>query len=321
MSFTVNAPHPASSTMRFGDIITADAGDLTVFALWFKPQSGHRVNGNLGSFCWRPDSDQTQRFRGEAGTFRFNLELSLFNGAFPRGNFYDSLQRRWKTADESVRAEQMALWSRNMACAWQVAQAALVAGEPFRHYVYRHRDGAVFVAARNGTLQPERRTIALDLGWAGLEAEGAYALFEWDVDTGAALRAERVLGRDLAQGLTLDLDAEETKLLVIVPQAPVVQTPFLAYWPRRGAHTVFTTGEFAGASEDAVGLHLDVTALPGRRTVTRLRLGGDPRPAVRVEQARESGVTWLENGQVEIAIRHDTAPAQVTLDFGEDAPG
>jgi len=336
MSFTVNAPHPASALSRFGDIITADAGDLTLFPLWFKTRCGTRLNGNLGSLCWRPNPDKTERFSGEIGLFRFNFELSLFNGAFPRGNFYDSTNQKWRVEDEQIRAAQMALWNRNMAFAWNVAQARLVGGEPFRHYVYLHSDGTIFVAIRNGKIHPEKRCVRLNLHRLGLEDDTDCYVFEWDVDEGATFREANLMAEALAQGLYINLEPEETKFLVIFPicveraaspfvannilyeQASgmlysVIQTDFLAFFPLNRIYTSFSTAQILNATEEDGRMNLEISAVPHRESITRFHIPPGKHPQISVTDSLESSIVWSDEDCVEVSVKHSEKTAKIEL--------
>jgi hypothetical protein len=316
MSLTLNAPHHASAWVRFGDIITADAGDLTLFPLWFKTLIGHRLNGNLGSSSWQPDPSKTVRFQGEVGRFRFHYELALFNGAFPRGHFYNSEARQWYTADANVRQAQRDLWSRNLSLAWNVAQSRLVAGEPFWHYFYLHRDGTVFLCARNGTTRREERRVPTDFRRLGWQKEGRYTVVEWNLDEGATLRSGSLPGIELSQGLPVHLEPEETKVWIITPHRPVVLTDFFAYFTLRNLYTIFSTAQLVAADERGGRAILALDAVPDRETVTRLRVGSPHRPRVTVSDAQSSEVRWVDPVTVEVRVKHRAQRGKIGIEEG-----
>jgi len=223
---------------------------------------------------------------------------------------YDSLTRKWKVEDAQVRDEILDLLNRNVTVGFAVGQSRLVAGDVFRSYQYANPQGDIFLTVYNPKGEPARVTLKPDLKHLPIVADRSYDLFEWDIDDGAGLLRGAVAGAELPEGISVELDPGEVKVVAVLPGADLLVRDYLAYckeWPILARST---TGRFVGFERDGATAVLRVEAVPDRRTVTRIQVA--PEANVTVEDAQESEVTRSASG-VEVAIVHSDSPARIML--------
>lgn len=307
--YTLNAPHRHSSLVRFGEVVQGDIGDIESFPIFHKIQSGNRLLRTYGGPTEAVYASDNPRYAGKVGAARKAVEFALFAGM---------ARQALPPADTSAEDRQaiVALANRNIALGFAVGQSRLVGGRPFRYYQYLGSNGDAFVAVRN----PRAEDAVLPAPFSvrqNIRPEGRYAVFGWDVDSGATL-VKRTTGADLLSVPPgVSLGAQQTKVLICLPDTGQATRPYLFWSAQTGLLVCSSSGLISGSVTSG---NLAVSATLGRRTVTRLRFAANGAARVAVEGAQDYGVTHSAE-DTEVAITHLKSPAVLIISDAKDSRG
>lgn len=305
--YVLNAPHRQSSLVRFADVVQGDIGDIEFFPVFHKIQSGTRLLRTYGAPTEAAYDPSNSRFEGKAGAVRKALEFSLFNGLARQ-----ALPGEDVTGEE--RDHALALSNRNIALGFAVGRSRLVAGHPFRQYDYASDDGDLFVTVRS----PGMTTSTVPISFSRrlpVDPHARYAVFVWDVDSGAHLYESPVTGLALSHlTVPVTLEAQQAKVVIALPLGKQVVRYYLGYDPASGVYTASSTGLVTRVSSLQGETDIEIAAIPDRVTTTVVSLPeGVSHNSVSVRGARSASVNAGPDGCAEVTITHSEQPAVIVV--------
>jgi hypothetical protein len=198
----VNGPDVSFPVIRFADAVSHDMGDRIRFGLWYKCFTGYRPAIALLA---PPSPEDVVKAYGEM------IELGMFNGFcvpwYAIGD-YERLK-----PEERERISE--LFRKTLPLSWELGRSRLIAGEPFRYYIFRHPDGRLFVTLRNEENSPVEYIVHAKRRWVDLVGEQRLKVSEWKLPDGWR-DAGFLSVKQLEDGWALKLDAGETKVLSLI---------------------------------------------------------------------------------------------------------
>ena len=130
------------------------------------------------------------------------------------------------------------------------------------------------------------------------------------------MRSARLAARRIAEGIDLELEGEETKLLILVPYEEVLKTPFLAGMPERGIYTVFSEARIRDCRHEKTGegrhLEIEIGAIEERVTRTAIAVPPNVRVEARVQNASACRIA-REPGVLALTVTHSDKAARIVL--------
>ncbi|MBI3911276.1 MAG: hypothetical protein HY320_10125 [Armatimonadetes bacterium] len=301
--YILNAPQLQSSITRFGDVVQGDIGPIEYFPIFFKTVSGTRLCQCYGSApeVYSPDN---ARYQGRVGGIRKNVEFALFAGMAYRGRPSADVQ-----GDE--RAAAVDLLNRNIGLGYAIGQSRLIAGEPMRSYQYLSLNGDMFIAVWN----PENLAAEVSVApspRARLRPNELYLVLEWDADEGASVVGEPTTGEMLTgKAIKVKLAPQQTKVVAILPCAPVVARDFAAAFRDGGTVVRFSTARIAGARLAGGAAQVDLKAIEDRRTVTRIEHAKGAH--IEVSGAKEFNLQRVSDGVTDVFVTHGSGPVRIRM--------
>ena len=296
---------------QFGDMIQWDGGDWELFAPFFKAMSGCKLNVTYGSPSWgAPDRDI---YQDAIGNVRWVLNWTTLNGKVLHNiasGAYDTFYSKWKIEDLAVRQRVLDLMNRNVTFGFAIGQARLVTGKVFRSYQFVNPAGDIFLTAYNPAEETQSVAVEPDFKRLGIERSKRYSVFEWDADTGAALRAAKVLGSELPTSIDVSLRGGQVKTVVILENSESLVRDYMTADVDSGRLASFTTGRFLSTKQSSGVWTIAVDAVPDRKTVTRLIIPDSA--TLQVEGAKEHRVE-SQGGSRDVFVTHGNGPTRIVV--------